>query len=111
MSSPADARIEKFLGMVEQFPDSELPRFSLGQAYVEAGRYEDAERTFAEVARINPTYMMAWVHRAQALCELERWADAKQACEEAIRLAVAQGHSGPKMECEQLLEEIEEELG
>lgn len=106
----SDERIAKFRAMVDQFPDSELPRFSLGQALLEAGRYEEAEQTFSEVARINPTYMMAFVHRTTALMELERWSDARDACQAAISLAVAQNHSGPRLECEQLLAEIEDEL-
>lgn len=107
----SDERIARFQKMVEQFPGSELPRFSLGQALLEAGRFDEAADTFAEVARINPSYMMAFVHRTRALMELERWSDAAEACRTAISLAVAQGHSGPRAECEMMLAEIEDELG
>lgn len=103
-------RIDRCRALVAQFPDSELPRFSLGQALLEAGRFEEAAATFAEVAAIKPDYMMAHVHRTRALMELERWSDARDACRAAIQLAIAQGHSGPRMECEQLLGEIEDEL-
>lgn len=106
-----DDRIARFRKMADQFPTSELPRFSLGQALLEARRWGEAEETFAEVIRINPSYMMAFVHRTRALMELERWSDAADACRTAISLAISQGHSGPRAECEQLLAEIEDELG
>ena len=106
-----EARIAKWEAMVRSFPDSDLPRFSLGQALLDAGRLAEAVAAFREVARLNPTNMMAYVHMGRALLELGRLDEAKTACEEGIRLAIDQGHSGPRADCEAMLAEIEDELG
>lgn len=110
MSDDPQQKIQRFQQMVERFPESELPRFSLAQAYLDAEQYSDAERTFAEVIGLKPDYMMAWVHRTQALMAMDEFEAAKPVCERAIELAREQDHQGPLADCEYLLEEIVEEL-
>lgn len=102
--------IERFRAMVERFPNSEVPRYSLAMAYLDAEQVEEAEAELAEITRIKPSYMMAWVQRTRALMTLERFESAREVCQQAIRLATEQNHQGPLMDCEMLLEEIEEEL-
>jgi Flp pilus assembly protein TadD len=109
-SRDAEDRIERFQKLVEQFPSSELPLFSLGQAYLEADRFEEAVATFDRILTNKPDYMMAHVHRAQALFQLDRLEEAREACRAAIALAIAQDHVGPREDCEDLLAEIEAEL-
>ena len=104
-------RIERFQKMVEQFPGSEVPRFSLAQAYFEADRLEEAAATFEEVIELKPDYMMAWVLRTRALIGLERFEAALAVCERALALAIEQDHQDPRIDCELMLEEIREELG
>lgn len=103
-------KIERYESMVARFPQSEVPRYSLACAYREAGRIEDALTEFAEIMRIKPDFMMAWVHTTELLVGLERYDEARPICTAAIALAKAQDHSGPLMDCETLLDEIESEL-
>ena len=108
MTNPEiDARIAKWQAMAAQFPKSELPRFSLGKALLEAQRFDEAAAAFAEVAALKPDYMMAFIHRAEALMALGRHADARAACERGLELAISQHHSGPQEDCERMLEELE----
>jgi tetratricopeptide (TPR) repeat protein len=104
------ARIDRFKAMVAQFPQSEVPRFSLGQAYMEAGQLEEAAKTFTEVTDIKSDFMMAWVLRTRALIGLERFEDALPICQHALQLAIDQDHQDPKIDCELMLEEIQEEI-
>ena len=107
MTTPElDARIAKWQAMATQFPKSELPRFSLAKAYLEAQRLEEAAEAFAEVGRLKPDFMMAFVHRAEALMALGRNDEARAACERGLELAIAQHHSGPQEDCERMLEEL-----
>ncbi len=103
--------IERFEAIVARFPDSEVPRYSLAGAYRAAGRDEDALDQLTTICTsLKPDYMMAWVQRTELLVALERFEDALAVCTRAIELAKAQDHKGPLMDCEALLEEIEENL-
>ena len=110
MPATPKERIEKFYDLVQRFPDSEVPRFSLAQAYRDAGRYEDAEKAYSDVIAIKSDFMLAWIERARCLISLERYEDAEPIARQGLALAVAQGHQEPRIDCEALLEEIEEEI-
>ncbi len=105
-----DPRIARFEAMVARFPDRSPPRFSLAQALQDAGRHGDAVPHFAEAARLQPDLMMAWLRQAESLVALERYADAEPVAQEALRLALAQGHDGPEADARELLEDIEDGL-
>ncbi len=93
-------------------PTSELPRWSLAQAYEEAGQTLDAFREYGELVSIKPDYCLAWLRLgAIALRELADLAVAKEALTTAQRLAIEQGHSAPKMEAESLMRELAEAAG
>ena len=110
MTLTPDQRIQKFFQLAERFPESEVPRFSLAQAYRDAGQYEQAELAFQAVTDIKADFMLAWIERARCLVALERYEDAKPIAEYGLQLAIDQFHEEPKLDCEALLEEIEEEL-
>ena len=114
MSSPDPqklaAKIERFEGMVAQFPSSEVPRFSLAQAYMDADRLDEADAMLQSVIEIKADFMMAWILRGRALMGLERFEDARAVVTEALALAKAQDHRDPQIDCELMLEELEEIL-
>ncbi len=106
-----DPRIARFEKIVERFPDRSPPRFSLARALQDAGRHADAEPHYEEALRLQPDLMMAALHRAECLLELQRYEEAKAAAVTARDMAVRQGHTGPKADAEALLEDIADELG
>ncbi len=108
MSDPA--RIQRYRAMVDRFPQSEVPRYSLASALIEAGELAEAETHLRVLLEHKPDYMMAAVQLAQILTQQERWDDALEACDAAIALAVAQDHKGPLMDCEALRDEIISEI-
>lgn len=111
MTTPTPDRITRFEALVAQFPTSEVPRYSLGQALMDAGRYDEAATTFVACTTLRADFLMAWVLAAQCFVRLERWADARNYAVKGLALAIAQGHSGPRGDAEALLEEIEQAGG
>ncbi len=105
-------KIAKFAALKARMPNSELPRWSLAQAYEDAGQTLDAFREYGELVSIKPDYCLAWLRLgAIALRELADLAVAKEALTTAQRLAIEQGHSAPKMEAESLMRELAEAEG
>ncbi len=105
----AQDRIARFEALVAQFPDNVLPVFSLAQAYLDAEDWVMAERLFGRVEALKPDYMMAVVHRATCQLQLGDLDAARATAERGRVIAVAQGHTGPRDDCEALIERIDAE--
>lgn len=109
MSDPAQAKIDRFAALKAKMPQSELPRWSLAQAYEEAGQALEAFREYGELVTIKPDYCLAWLRLgALAMDAVGDLEVARQALERARRLAVEQGHNAPRLEAEGLLAELAE---
>jgi Fe-S cluster biosynthesis and repair protein YggX len=61
-----DARIEQFRKMAEADPDNELGHFSLGKAYLDARRYQEAVPCFERAISLNPQNSRVYHLLAQA---------------------------------------------
>lgn len=92
--------------MVEQFPDHELPRFSLGKTLFEAEQYAEAKEQFAAALKLKPEWMAVQILFARCEINLGNTDDARAALLRARELAMQQNHAGPKAEVEQLLEDL-----
>ena len=104
--SDAIARHKKLL---EQSPDNELARFSLGKAYFDDGQIALAKEQFDRALAKKPDWMVVQILIGK--CELAsgNTAGAKTAFERAKALAIAQNHEGPLAEMEQALAELKGE--
>lgn len=60
MSMDLDTRIRQFAQMAEADPNNELGHFSLGKAYLEANRFEEAVASLQRVIEINPKMSKAY---------------------------------------------------
>lgn len=105
-----DARILMFRAMLQEDPDNELAWFSLAQALFEQRRHAEADIAFAKAFALQPDLMMAVFRRAQCLVALGQHAQARPLAQEALRLAIAQHHVGPRGDAEELIEEIDDAL-
>jgi thioredoxin-like negative regulator of GroEL len=92
--------------MVEQFPDHELPRFSLGKALFEAEQYVEARAHFGAALKLKPEWMAVQILLARCELNLGNAEAARAALLRARELAMQQNHAGPKAEVEQLLEDL-----
>jgi len=84
-----DARIEQFRRMAEADPDNELGHFSLGRAYLEAGRFDDAAKSFQRVLELNDGNSKAY----QLLATAQKGAGARHAALVTLRKGYAVAHA------------------
>lgn len=97
------ARHQKLL---EQYPDNELARFSLGKALFDAGQMVPAKEQFERALAKKPDWMMVQILLGKCQLALGNKPAAKAAFERSLELAKAQHHEGPRAEMEQLLTEL-----
>lgn len=97
------ARYEK---MVEQFPQNELARFSLGKALFDAGEFVRAKEQFTAALAKKPDWMVVQILIGKCELALGNKPSAKIAFERALQLAIDQHHEGPQAEMEQALAEL-----
>ncbi len=99
-------KIAKWQAVVAKSPADELARFTLARAFLDAGKLADARREFESVVAMKDDWMMAWILLGRCSVELGDAVPAKMALEKARALAVAQGHSDPLIEIDELMNEI-----
>ena len=99
----AIARHKKLL---EQYPENELARFSLGKAYFDAGQIQEAKEQFSFAIAKKPDWMVVQILIGKCELSLGHRNEAKASFERAKQLAIAQNHEGPLAEMEQALAEL-----
>ena len=92
--------------MLEQFPNNELARFSLGKAYYDLGQFAPAQEQFQFALARKPDWMVVQILLGKCALSLGNRDAAKAAFERARQLAIEQHHEGPLAEMEQLLAEL-----
>ena len=97
--------VARWQKLVEQQPNNELARFSLGKAWFDLGQFAAANEQFQIALARKPDWMVAQILIGKCAQALGDKAAAKSAFERALQLAVAQHHEGPQAELEELLRE------
>ena len=72
--SDLDARIAQFEKMASADPDNDMAHFSLGSAYLQAGRHAEAAKSFERCISFNPEMSKAYQLAGQAMIGAG-WAD------------------------------------
>jgi tetratricopeptide (TPR) repeat protein len=103
-------RLERFRKLKEQFPDNEMPRWSLATGLEGMGSFAEAIDEFQELVALKPDYCVAWLHMGSCLIEEERLEEALKALETCRQLALDQGHMAPRQEADMLMEQAREDL-
>ena len=99
-------RISRFEKLLEQFPDNEMARFSLGKALFDEGEFVRAREQLALALAKKSDWMLVQILIGKCDLSLGRRAEAKSAFERARQLAIEQNHEGPLAEMEELLREL-----
>ncbi len=99
-------RSERFKGLVEKNPDSELFRFSLAQALFQEGQMAEAEPHLRVCIEKKPDWMVAHIALGKALIELGRREEARPILQAAHQLAIEQNHEEPEAELSALLKQL-----
>ena len=100
-----EQRIEQWETMAREAPD-DMAFFSLGSAYREAGRYEEAEQALSKALEYNPGMSRAYQLRGQVLLKLERNEEAAEHLKEGYKVAAERGDVMPQKAIGSLLQKL-----
>lgn len=98
--------IARYQKLIEQFPNHELARFSLGKAYFDAGQLLPAKEQFELALARKSDWMVVKILIGKCELALGNRDSARAAFERAKQLAIEQNHEGPLAEMEEMLEEL-----
>ena len=98
--------ITRYQKLLEQYPDNELARFSLGKAYFDSGDFVSAREQFDLALAKKQDWMVVQILIGKCELALGHKPEAKLAFERAKQLAIDQHHEGPLAEMEQMLAEL-----
>ena len=103
--STNDQRIAQWEQMAREVPD-DMAFFSLGNAYKDAERYDDAEAAFAKALQMNQSMSRAYQLRGQVLIKLGREQEAGELLTEGYKVAAGRGDVMPQKAIGSLLEKL-----
>lgn len=106
MSTEQEARIAQFEKMAEADPDNELGQFSLGKAYLEAGRSTDAIEPLARTLELNPKLSKAYQLLGEACLKAGRRDQAVDVLTRGVAVAGERGDLMPRKAMVSVLTEI-----
>lgn len=101
-----DKKIQQFKQMAEADPENELGHFSLGKAYVEAGRHADAIEPFTRALSLNPTLSKVYHLLGEAYEKTGQRGKAIESLTRGVTVADDQGDRMPRDSMAGLLREI-----
>lgn len=101
--STLETRIQQFKQMAEADPDNELGHFSLGKAYLEAGRFEDAAASLRRAIDINSKLSKAYHLLGEALEGAGKRTEAVEWVTKGVTVADEQGDRVPRDAMVQML--------
>lgn len=101
-----EQRIQNFKKMADDDPGNELGHFSLGKAYLEAARHEEARECFERVIELNGEFSKAYQHLAEVLIATGRKPDAIDVLTRGYGIAARRGDNMPRDAMGRLLSEL-----
>lgn len=105
MSTNTEERIAQWEQMAREAPD-DMAFFSLGSAYKDAERLDDAQGAFAKAIELNPGMSRAYQLRGQVLIQMGRDGEAGPILTEGYRVAAERGDVMPQKAIGSLLEKV-----
>ncbi|MEM9020401.1 MAG: Fe(2+)-trafficking protein [Planctomycetota bacterium] len=107
--SNLDERIAQWEQMCQQAPD-DMAFFSLGNAYKEADRFEDAADDYAKAIEHNPKMSRAYHTRGQTLMKIDQGEQAAEVLTAGYKVAAELGDVMPKKSIAALLQKLGKDL-
>lgn len=101
-----EQRIAQFENMSREDPDNDMAWFSLGGAYGQAGRLEDAAAAYRKCVELNPAMSKAYQLAGEALISAGREDEAAELLETGYRAAAERGDLMPRNAMGDLLRKI-----
>ena len=101
-----DQRIAQFENMASADPDNEMAHFSLGSAYLQAGRPAEAAQSLSRCIELNPEMSKAYQLAGEAMIKAG-WTDrAVETLNKGYEVAASKGDQMPKNGIVELLRDI-----
>ena len=105
MSTNTEERIAQWEQMAREAPD-DMAFFSLGSAYKDAERLDDAQGAFAKAIELNPGMSRAYQLRGQCLIQIGRDGEAGPILTQGYSVAAERGDVMPQKAIGSLLEKL-----
>jgi Fe-S cluster biosynthesis and repair protein YggX len=102
----SEARIEQFKKMAEADPENELGHFSLGRAYLDAGKYSEAAASLERAISLNANLSKAYQLLGEAMLKMDMRDQAIARFSQGVKIADARGDVLPRNEMAQKLKEL-----
>jgi Fe-S cluster biosynthesis and repair protein YggX len=99
-------RIAQFERLVAENPNDALAQFSLGNAYFDSGRFQDAGPCFQRVLAINPQHSMAYLMLGKVQKQTGHPEFSIETLSNGYRVAHRRGEMKPRDEMAALLKEL-----
>jgi predicted Zn-dependent protease len=99
-------RIAKARELWQRFPDNDLSRFNLAQAYCDANEFANAIEHLRALCDKKPDWMVVHIQLGKSLLAVAETDRAKPILEHALKLAIAQHHDTPREELVELLKTL-----
>ncbi|MFM9957873.1 MAG: Fe(2+)-trafficking protein [Phycisphaerales bacterium] len=100
------ARIAQFENMAAADPSNEMAHFSLGGAYVQAGRTADAAKAYLDCAKASPDMSKAYQLAAECLAKTDDKTRAIEVARQGYEVAATRGDLMPKQAIARLLQSL-----
>ncbi len=104
--SQLQERIAQFSKMANDDPDNELGHFRLGQLLMEAGRDEEAVRSFRRTLELSPQFSRVYQLLATCLLKLGKQEEAGGVLEQGYAVADERGDNMPRDEMAKMLTQL-----
>ena len=101
-----NSRIEQFKKMAADDPNNELGHFSLGRAYLDAGQYDEAVKSFEHTLVLNNKLSKAYQLIGTALLKQNLKNEAIERLTQGVLLADERGDLLPRNEMVRMLKEL-----
>jgi Fe-S cluster biosynthesis and repair protein YggX/tellurite resistance protein len=106
MTTAASDRIAQFEKMAREDPTNDMAHFSLGNAYLQAGRSAEAAKAFENAVAVNPAMSKAYQLAGEAMIKAG-WADkAVAVLNKGYAVATSRGDRMPQQSIAELLRSI-----
>ena len=105
MSTTIEERIAQWEQMAREAPD-DMAYFSLGNAYKEADRLDDAQGAYAKAIELNPGMSRAYQLRGEVLITMGRDGEAGPVLTEGYKVAAERGDVMPQKAIGELMETV-----
>ena len=99
-------RIARAQELLRKFPDNDLSRYNLAQAYFDANDFTNAAVHLRSLCAKKADWMVVHILLGKCLLAEDQRGEARKFLEHAHQLAIEQRHDGPREELEALVKTL-----